>query len=167
MLGIGTPMLSGNFYLSSVGCCPDADLLAFKNEYNLAMLDLVQRHGVPDWAPGRRVLDRRAALSVLRETTSRFDEETSPDIARQAESTTFSIRRCHLSKKGPWVKGWCHLVDKEVLLVAGDLSSQRGFVEVLDWSAATHGFLMARHQYDRKKNRSLPWDDLPAMQLRV
>jgi hypothetical protein len=121
---------------------------AFCRAYNRAIDRLIARHGLPEWAPGRRVPDRHEALKLL-ESGKPFARyrPSSTDERSQVEWVCLSRRYTPLA--------WARCKSRRLLLIGGDLSTRTGRIDIID---LMEHFWMEGYDFRRQYYPALPWD---------
>ena len=136
-------------YVVTSGCMVDHLSDARDNAYDATIRELVAGHGIPDWAPGRRIPSKREALGALRVADPIASFDGIPFAYRGITHTIF----------GTWSDGptvWRAWPEKRLLLFAGDESKRRGRIDAVD--LASGGWLTTL-KLDRSRLGPFPWDE--------
>jgi hypothetical protein len=124
----------------------------FCNAYNEAISQLVSDRGVPDWAPVNLIPEREQALKDLFCYGQSIDNYKFQSI-KERNLVSSIIRKWGASKPSLW----CRLVEKNLLLLGGDISTKVSRVDILDIKSMRW---LARFEYLRKHCPEMPWDGI-------
>ena len=121
---------------------------AFVEAYNTRIGELLTEHGLPDWAPGRRLPDRQDLLRLMEQAKPRIDYQHK------------SIREKRLVEivEKAWAQQpqWhVRVEDRGLLLLGGDVNSECGRIDVVD---VEMDHWMASEEYLRRHVAQFPWD---------
>lgn len=117
--------------------------------YNHAIDALIEAHGLPEWAPVKRLPGREGVLRMLTLRTTAFCY-FEPESVRETR-----LVRVVSSTWGTMPKVIRHDPDRSLLLLAGDISAGASRIDVLD---VKEGRWMARYEFLRKHTPHMPWD---------
>ncbi|WPB77100.1 hypothetical protein KYC5002_50000 [Archangium violaceum] len=154
LLKRGQPMLhrESGLYLGSVGCMLTQESNAYVRQYNARIQALLQKFGLPSWAPGSRLPARRRLLELLFETQPVTTQEQLE--ALRLDSLDYSLRGSDLVPAVVFRR----LEDLGLLLLGSDVSAMKGCIDVLDLREETW---LASEEFDRREYGRMPWDSLP------
>ena len=142
----------GIFYPSYYYCKNDNDLLFIKT-YNDKIDRLVEEKGIPDWSPRSRVPSRQFVLDELNRVGQSIDTYRRSSILEKR--IVKSLCEKWNDKGKPLM--WTRLEDRQLLLLAGNIHSSAGRVEVIDIKDQK-GTWMASFEFLRKHCPQMPWD---------
>ncbi|REG30891.1 hypothetical protein ATI61_106361 [Archangium gephyra] len=148
------PMLhrDSGLYLGSMGCMVTRETNAFVRQYNARIRALREELGLPSWAPGSRLPERRRLLALLSDAQPVTTGEQLEALGLR--SLGYSLRDSDLV---PVVvsRRW---EDLGLLLLGSDVSAMKGCIDVLDLREETW---MVSEEFDRREDGLMPWDSLP------
>ncbi len=136
-------------YVVSSGCIIDGLEMASSKAYDATIRHLVARHGIPEWAPIRRIPTKAEALGALALADPIASYDGVPFRHRGITYTIFEDRTMSPSLWRAWP-------EKRVLLFAGDESATEGRVDVVDVAC---GRWLATLRLDRRQLGPFPWDE--------
>ncbi len=139
------------FYTQSIAeeLSPQTEL--YCRTYNLTIHSLLKKHGVPAWAPVKRLPDAMGCLTRIAQQSLPYPEYR-PASPQEEEARDRILSRWGSSR--PLV--WSRLHDSALLLFGGDLADRSGRIDVLDYLKG--GCWMAFYLYPRVEFPSFPWD---------
>ena len=127
----------------------------FYNTYNLTISKLIEQHGIPDWAPIKRIPERVAVLEILTEAShSLLTLEYNSIREKNLVSSVLS------KWKGGHPIVWSRLPDESLLLLGGNITEKAGRVDVLDTKNLRW---LSTFEFLRKHQPNLPWDDYASL----
>ena len=140
------------FYSKYYYCENNNDEL-FINAYNDKVNQLVEENGIPDWSPRSRVPTRQEVLDELNRVGQSIDTYKRSSIPEKRSVKSLCEK---WNDKGKPLM-WARLEDQQILLLAGDIHSSAGKVEVIDIKDKK-GTWMTSFEFLRKHCPQMPWD---------
>lgn len=140
------------FCTESVSCDWSEEAELFCRTYNLTIRSLLKKHGIPSWAPAKRLPDAVSCLNILHKEGLPFSGYR--PVSKQEESADNRIL-FHWGSERPVI--YARLASS-LLIWGGSLSDQSGRVDVLD--LLNHPQWLAFYTYPRADFSQLPWDEL-------
>jgi hypothetical protein len=140
------------FCTESVSCDWSEEAELFCRTYNLTIRSLLKKHGIPSWAPAKRLPDAVFCLNMLHKEGLPFAGHR--PVSKQEESAANRIL-FHWGSERPVI--YARLASS-LLVWGGSLSDQSGRVDVLD--LLNHPQWLAFYTYPRAEFSQLPWDEL-------
>jgi hypothetical protein len=118
--------------------------------YKETIRELVEKEGVPDWAPVKRIPERQETLYILGKDGQSF-QNFSPVSIREKRIVESVIEKWRSGKPNIWTR----VLDKHLLILGGDTTSKAGRVDVIDTEKM---MWLASFEFLRKHCPEMPWD---------
>ena len=150
----------GIFYPKYYVCHNDDDV-AFVEAYNKMIEQLVKENDIPDWSPRSRVPSRQFVLDELNRTGQHIETYQRSSIPEKRGVESLCEK---WNTKGQPIM-WARLEEPQLLLLAGDIHSSAGRIEVLDIKDGK-GTWMASFEFLRKHCPRMPWDKFAVSRLK-
>jgi predicted RNA-binding Zn-ribbon protein involved in translation (DUF1610 family) len=139
-------------YVASTGCVASQEIFAYIKQYNAQIQSLREEFGLPSWAPGSRLPERRRLLELMSDAHPVTTREQLD--ALRLGSLGYPFR---LSDLQPVVV-YRRLENPGLLLLGSDVTAMKGCIDVLDLREEVW---MVSEVFDRKQDGMMPWDSLP------
>lgn len=133
--------------------CRSDDDVAFVEAYNKTINQLVDENGIPDWSPRYRVPSRQLVLDELNKKGQHIDTYKRSSISEKRSVESLCKKWDAQGKPIMWAR----LENRKLLLLAGNINSKAGRVEILDLENGK-GTWMASFEFLRKQCPQMPWD---------
>ena len=150
-----------NIFYPKYYFCHNDDDVFFVEAYNKMIQKLIQENGIPEWSPRFRVPSRQFVLDELNRIGQHIETYQRSSIPEKRGVESLCEK---WNAKGQPIM-WTRLEDKQLLLLAGDIHSMAGRVEVLDLKDGK-GTWMASFEFLRKHYPRMPWDKFAMSKLK-
>ena len=145
-------------YCASLGCVSTDETEKYCAAYNAEVDRLIARHGLPPWAPARRIPSRREAIEVLvgsPPASTALDQLHLDNPRRAALNDMFrSLEERRDTHR--WRPAVAALIDaRALLIVGGDNGTRAGLITVFDMG---FGRWMETFHLRRRHAPAFPWD---------
>jgi hypothetical protein len=158
-LAVGTPDIDvptydrtrNLFYRGGFGCAISPAEELYCQEYNRTVAWLIEKYGVPDWAPVRRLPTAVSLLESLKSAGLPFESYSAETVAeKNLVDFVLYYWQCRLPAS------WIRLRQSSLLVWGGDVSDDVGRIDVIDTLDEVRW--MAVYQLPREEYGSLPWE---------
>ena len=150
---IGTPMYNrtqGLFYTGGFACASSHEEEMYCHEYNRTIAWLIDKYGVPDWAPVRRLPTAASLLKLLTEQGESFEFYSAKD-ASERKAVDFVLYYWKTRHPSLWIR----LEHSSLLIWGGDISINCGRIDVIDYLGEVRW--MAVYKFAPDEYPALPW----------
>jgi hypothetical protein len=159
ILAVGTPpsdvpmydRTRNLFYSGGFGCPLSSAEELYCREYNRTVGWLLEKYGVPDWAPVKRL---PTAVALLEQLKKAGDSFSTYSAGSPEETSVLEFVLYYWKNRRPVL--WTRLQQSCLLVCGGNVTDQLGRVDVIDSSNDVKW--MAFYQYPREEYPVLPWD---------